>query len=374
MSDFINSKPIVMVVDDTPANLRLLAQMLSQVGYDVRVANSGAAALRAAKTITPDLILLDVMMPDMDGYQTCQELKMNDRTREIPIIFISALDQLESKMRGFSLGGADYITKPFQVEEVLARVKTHLTLRSLRRQLERANRDLQKQVVVLQRQNEELDAFAHTVAHDLKNPLNNIMGYAELLQRRKMLDESALDDICKWIYDGGFKMNEIIESLLLLSGVRQQVVELEPVSMGKVVDEVLHRLQPEIDQSKARIAMPASWPTAMGYAPWIEQVWMNYISNAIKYGGEPPFLDLESTPFSDGRLVRFQVKDNGSGLSPEETALLFKPFSRLHKERASGHGLGLTIVERIITKLGGTVGVESTPGNGSTFYFTLQTG
>jgi signal transduction histidine kinase len=209
------------------------------------------------------------------------------------------------------------------------------------------------------------------VAHDLKNPLNNIMGYAELLMRRTRLDEQTVDDITHSIYEGGAKMNDIIDSLLLLAGVRKQVVELGPVDMALVVDEVLRREQFEIEQAQARIVMPESWPKTIGYAPWVELVWINYISNAIKYGGEPPRVELEAVPFSDGRMVRFQVTDNGAGLSAEEMTQLFKPFVRLQKERASGHGLGLTIVDRIATRLGGTVGVESMRGRGSTFYFTL---
>lgn len=372
MNDSAQSKPIVMVIDDTPANLRLLAQMLTQVGYEVRVANSGEAGLRAANAISPDLILLDVMMPEMDGYQTCEALKQNPTTRDIPVIFISALNQLESKMRGFTLGGADYITKPFQVEEVLARVHTHLSLRSLQRQLEQANEALHKQVVELERQNEELDAFAHMVAHDLKNPLNNIMGFSELLQRRASLDEKTIDNMTRWIYEGGSKMNDIIDSLLLLSGVRRSEVRLALLEMDKLVEAALRRLRFEIELDQAEINQPDTWPSVLGYAPWVEQVWTNYLSNAIKYGGTPPHLALSFHSEAAGGRVRFEVKDNGPGLTPEEIAQLFKPFTRLHPERARGHGLGLTIVERIVTRLGGSVGVISTPGSGSTFYFTLQ--
>lgn len=372
MSEPSAPKPIVLVIDDTPANLRLLAQMLTQNGYQVRVANSGEAGLRAARAILPDLILLDIMMSDLDGYQTCQALKTDIHTQDIPVIFISALNQLDAKMRGFTLGGADYITKPFQVEEVLARVRTHLALRSLQRQLEEANAALHRQVVELERQNQELDAFAHMVAHDLKNPLNNIMGFSELLQRRAQMDEATIDNITRWIHEGGSKMNDIIDSLLLLSGVRRAEVKLAPLEMDRLVEVALKRLRFEIELNQAEIARPDTYPAALGYAPWVEQVWSNYLSNAIKYGGVPPVLQLSALPLDDGKQVRFQVRDNGPGLSGEEIAQLFKPFTRLHRERASGHGLGLTIVERIITRLGGSVGVESTPGAGSTFYFILQ--
>ena len=141
----------ILIVDDTPANLRLLSQMLTGQGYRVRAVTSGARAIESVKASPPDLILLDVMMPEMDGYQVCERLKADAETARIPIIFVSALDTAESKVRAFAYGGVDYVPKPFQPEEVLARVKTHLALRNLQSQLERANRELEHRVHELQR-------------------------------------------------------------------------------------------------------------------------------------------------------------------------------------------------------------------------------
>jgi two-component system sensor histidine kinase/response regulator len=309
--------------------------------------------------------LLDIRMPEMDGYEVCQRLKADERTQDIPVIFISALDEVWDKVKAFAVGGVDYITKPFQAEEVLARVATHLSLQSLRRQLE-------SQVIALQKANAELDAFAHTVAHDLKGPLSNIIGFAELLKSmHTSMSRAELDDYLGTIAQVGFKMRDIVEALLLLAGVRKmEELETEPLDMARIVDDVRQRLAYMVEGYQAEVILPKTWPVALGYGPWIEEVWTNYLSNALKYGGEPPRVELDAMDQENG-MVRFWVRDNGRGLSPEEQAQLFTPFTRLDQLRVQGHGLGLSIVRRIVEKLGGQVGVESTAGRGSVFFFTL---
>ena len=363
----------ILIVDDTPANLRLLSQMLTERGYKVRAVLSGPQALMAAQAAPPDLILLDIRMPEMDGYEVCQRLKTGEQTRDIPVLFISALSETEDKIKAFTAGGVDYITKPFQFEEVLARVQTHLALRNLHRQLQAANAELARQIDELRARNEELDAFAHMVAHDLKNPLNQIVGYAEMLEQYyATLSSVERMKSVGGIARSGRKMNSIIEELLLLAGVRKTEVQLVPVDMGQTVTEAQQRLTYMIKEYQAEIVLPAAWPTALGYAPWIEEIWVNYLSNGCKYGGTPPRLELGGDALPDGR-ARFWVRDNGDGLTSEEQSRLFTPFTRLDQARARGYGLGLSIVRRIAEKLGGQVGVESDgmPGQGSTFYFTL---
>jgi two-component system sensor histidine kinase/response regulator len=363
----------ILIVDDTPANLRLLSQMLTERGYKVRAVLSGPQALMAAQAAPPDLILLDIRMPEMDGYEVCQRLKTGEQTRDIPVLFISALSETEDKIKAFTAGGVDYITKPFQIKEVLARVETHLALRNLHRQLQAANAELARQIDELRARNEELDAFAHTVAHDLKNPLNQIVGYAEMLEQYyATLSSVERMKSVGGIARSGRKMNSIIEELLLLAGVRKTKVQLVPVDMGQTIAQVQQRLTHLIQEYQAEIVLPAAWPTALGYAPWIEEIWVNYLSNGCKYGGTPPRLALGGDALPDGR-ARFWVHDNGDGLTSEEQSRLFTPFTRLDQARARGYGLGLSIVRRIAEKLGGQVGVESdgVPGQGSTFYFTL---
>ncbi len=408
-----NTPGDILIVDDTPANLRLLTGMLSEQGYKVRAAPNGKLALRAAHVAPPDLILLDINMPDMNGYEVCAALKDDPTTRDIPIIFISALDQTEDKVKAFTLGGVDYVTKPFQIEEVLARVRTHLTLYALQRQLAAANQELRAANADLAASNADLNAFARTVAHDLKNPLSAIIGFSSLLETRfRRMEPEKIAENLQRITRTGYKMRDIIDELLLLANVRQvDAVQTGPLDMGAVVAEALGRLELQIQETQASIVMPETWPVALGHAAWVEAVWANYIGNALKYGGDasaniPPRVELGYTildcrlPIADmdsphtaatqpsqiqnlkskiqnpESTIVFWVRDNGPGLTPEEQAQAFTPFTRFHQEKAEGHGLGLSIVQRIVEKLSGQVGVESTaiPGEGCTFWFTLPKG
>lgn len=572
----------ILVVDDSPENLRLLFKILTQHGYRVRVANNGSRAIQAALAHPPDLILLDIAMPEPDGFETCAQLKAAERTRQIPIIFLSARGTIDDKLNAFRVGGVDYIQKPFQPAEVVARISTHLNLQAMRRQLQAQNAQLEQEIVErrqaeaqlqhftarlqllheldqalltttspeaiataalgrvrqllpcqrasvveltnpqrprvlaieagagwtlnvavweqtlpgepeqlcrlqnvpdlgalaersalqealyaagtraclmiplpfqgqvigalnlesdqpnaftaehlniaveiavllavaiwqaqlyaalqhellerraaeaalrqseaalreyaagLEASNAELDAFAHTVAHDLKGPLTALIGFSDLLQsRRARMAEEQIQQALLTISQMGRKMTGIINALLLLASVRKMTeVNLVPLDMGAIVAEVQNRLSAALSESGAVLSLPASWPTAVGYSPWIEEVWTNYISNAIKYGGLPPRIELgwdemqgTGEAFDQVRpFWRFWVRDNGAGLSSGQSAFLFTEFTRLDYARAEGHGLGLSIVKRIVEKLGGQVGVESPVGEGSTFWFTL---
>ena len=363
----------VLIVDDKPDNLLLLKRILLQHGYEVRTETSGARALEAARLQVPDLILLDILMPGMDGYEVCRRLKADDRMRDVPVLFLSALDEAEDKVKAFAAGGVDYITKPFQVDEVVARLQTHLALRGLQLQLQAANAKLARQLKELEARNEELDAFAHTVAHDIKNPLTMIAGYADsLLSDHQLMSDADRNESLRNLRQNAIRIVNIVDELLLLTSVRRTEVTLEPLDMRYVVDQACRRLAYLIRECQAEIVVPTEWPQAVGHAPWIEEIWVNYISNGCKYGGVPPRLELGAQILADG-WVRFWVRDNGMGVSPEERSRLFTPFTRLGQVRARGHGLGLSIVRSIVDKLGGQVGVESedTPGRGSTFSFTL---
>jgi len=237
-----------------------------------------------------------------------------------------------------------------------------------RKQAEEA---LRQRTIELQARNEELDAFAHTVAHDLRSPLTLITGFAELLEYHcaAMLDEEWQNCLHS-IVQNGRKMSSLIDGLLLLAGVRKMEVEMGPLDMASIVAEAQQRLAHVIEEHQAEIVLPAAWPVALGYGPWVEELWANYLSNAIKYGGRPPRVELGATVQSDG-MACFWVRDNGPGLTPEEQARLFTPFTRLDQISAKGYGLGLSIVRRIVGKLGGQAAVETEIGRGSVFTFTL---
>jgi signal transduction histidine kinase len=231
---------------------------------------------------------------------------------------------------------------------------------------------LQQSAHELQAQNADLDAFGHTVAHDLKNPLSAIMGYGQILQLSyRMLDHDSIERYLQMILTSGKKMTSIINELLLLAHVRRTgPIAYEALDMAAIIAEMTTRLARPTAEAQACLRGPPIWPAARGYAPWVEEVWVNYVSNALKYGGTPPQILLGADPPAGG-FVRFWVRDNGPGIASEQQELLFTAFTRLQPARVDGHGLGLSIVQRITEKLGGSVGVESTPGVGSTFSFTL---
>ena len=348
----------ILIVDDQEDNLQLLYGLLRSVKeFDILVASDGPSSLEVVEISPPDLILLDVMMPGLNGFEVCRRLKSAPATMHIPIIFMTALTETSSKVEGFSVGGVDYITKPFQQEEVLARIRTHLTIGRLQREL--------------RNQNAQLDAFAHTAAHDLKNPLNGILGTVELA-RFACEDQNipAIQEELEKIANLTNKTSDIIEALLLLAGTSKHTqLFLEPFDMGYVMPKVRERMEFMLEEYDADLHMPEEWPFVSGYPAWVEEIWVNYLSNALKYGGRPPQVELGYD--EEPEQVRFWVRDNGPGLSAEQQDELFVPFSRLHTQRAEGHGLGLSIVRQISERLGGVAGVESTPGQGCSFYFTL---
>lgn len=220
-------------------------------------------------------------------------------------------------------------------------------------------------------QNKELDAFAHTVAHDLRSPLSPIIGLIDLLEDG--LEGMSSDEIRTYlqaISKSSIKMLNIIDELLTLAQLRTEDVDVRELDMTSIVSEVQERMKHLVEESGATLVIPEAWPLSIGHAPWVEEVWVNYLSNAIKYGGSPPRIEIGAT-IAGPDHVRFWVRDNGRGLAPEDQAKLFTPFTRLHQTRARGSGLGLSIVQRIVSKLGGEVGLESRVGEGSVFSFTL---
>ncbi len=368
-----DSAGTVLIVDDTPENLGFLFEYLEECGFKVLVALDGEEALSYSQQTDPDLILLDVLMPGIDGFDTCAKLKEAPETRDIPVIFMSALSDSQEKLRGFELGGVDYVTKPLNKEEVLARINAHVSLRRLQKTLEGQNHLLESRRRELEERNEELDAFSHMVAHDLRNGLLRVVGYADLLLERAEEERSWDDEVetdVEKIQDAALQMQEVIDSLLLLAGISKKEVKLEPVYMGAIVGRVKRQLDSRIRTSEATLTMPEVWPRVLGYRSWVERVWHNYIENGIKYGGRPPVLTLGTEPCGDDQ-IRFWVRDNGPGISDEAAESVFRPFTRMHRDRADGHGLGLSIVQRIIKALGGDVRARRMPEGGSEFSFTL---
>lgn len=289
----------------------------------------------------------------------------------VPIVYgglcLGVLYALDKEPRNYSTNDIDFLaTLASRAGAAISKVRLYEQLRS-------TNELLHNQATDLTVRNTDLNSFAHTVAHDLKNPLTSIIGFTELL-----LDEYATFsdperlEFLGYIAQRSAKMRQIVDELLLMSQLHNRDVSLVPVDMRTIVAEACSRVQGIQDKRRAILHVPTKWPAALGHAQWLEEVWANYMSNAIKYGGEPPEVWLGATEETN-KTVRFWVRDNGAGLSTEEQKRLFLPFTRLHNDGQEGHGLGLSIVQRIVEKCGGHVGVESKPGKGSTFWFTLPT-
>lgn len=249
------------------------------------------------------------------------------------------------------------ITKRIEAEDIIKEANLKLT-----------NEIKEKEKLIV-----DLDAFSHTVAHDLKNMLGAIVSASSLIKTGfDTFPKEDILEINELINLSATKTMHITKELLTLASVRQQEIQARPVNMQKVVLDSITRLKDMIDEKSVQISLPPSWLNALGYEAWLEEVWINYISNAIKYGGTPPVITIGSELLADGK-IKFWIKDNGKGLTGNEMASLFNKFTRLDTLKAEGHGLGLSIVKRIIEKLNGEVGVESnnTPGEGCTFYFIL---
>jgi signal transduction histidine kinase len=307
-------------------------------------------------------------LPGISGLELCRQLIRE----QVPLPLLILLDTGSESLAAEALerGVDGYILKdPAQgYLDLLPVVLFQLVSRHAERQahLKQVMRDLETQ-------NADLEAFAHTVAHDLRGPLTQIIGLADALDvYYSTMTPDEIKQYLSAIVRNGRKVNNIIDELLLLATVRKEEVVLSPLDMGSIVMEALQRLSYMIENYGAKVILPETWPVALGRGPWIEEVWVNYISNGIKYGGRPPTVELGATVQPDGK-IRFWVRDNGAGLSLEERGKLFAPFTRLDKVRVKGYGLGLSIVQRIIEKLEGQVSVESpdTSGQGSIFSFTL---
>jgi len=348
---------LILIVDDTPTNLDVLSQTLNEAGYEVAIATSGARALKQIQRRLPTLNLLDIMMPEMDGFTVCESLKNDTNTQSIPIIFITALTDIQSKVKCFDLGGVDYITKPFQAQEVLARVKTNLQLRQLTLHLEQE------------------------VKHELRTPLNGILGESQLLREEiygplNGRQQDALDNV----ENCGNNLLGLISDLLDMANIdlgqlqlQSQLVDVIPLCLAS-----LQQIEPLARQKQQQLT--SHFPENLGPL-WLDgqrirQVLVNLLNNAVKFtkpGGHIA-LEVALEPHSPQPLLRLGVRDTGVGIAPENLAKLFKPFVQVDgglNRLYGGTGLGLTLVKRIVELHGGQVVVQSQAGVGSCFMVFL---
>jgi two-component system, sensor histidine kinase and response regulator len=368
----------ILIVDDMPANLGVLTSHLERQGYTAVVAQGGEEGVERAEFVRPDLILLDVMMPGVDGFEACRRLKANPVTREIPVIFMTALTDTTDKLTGFAAGAVDYVTKPLNGAEVLARIKTHLALYSLRRRLAEQNEQLQQEIAAreeiqaaLTRSNAELEQLAYVASHDMQEPLRMVASYLQLVaQRYKGQLDADADEFIGYAVDGAKRMQALINDLLAYSRLGTRARPFESTDCNKVLETVLVNLGVAISESGAQITHDPM-PTVMGDSSQLVQLFQNLIGNAIKFRSAEPMRVHIGVEAADA-MWQFSVTDNGIGIAPEYHERIFVMFQRLHgRTEYPGTGIGLAICKKIVERHGGTVWVESQAGHGSTFKFTI---
>lgn len=361
------AKGTLLIVDDVPNNLKMLFTYLRDQDFKIRIAQDGEDALEQIAYSKPDLVLLDVMMPKVDGFEVCRRLKANPKTADIPIIFMTALTDTVDKVQGFEIGAVDYLTKPIQQEEVLARISAHLSLSKMKKLLEQQIQMREQDNQSLEQRNHDLEAYAKIVARDLKKPLIRLSGLTKILLKDLSVSTENPEHL-KFVHEieqARRDMVGTIDDLLLLAEVRAGGT-MDELNMGEIVQRVKVRLLYLIDKYQGKLQIPATFPKVWGYAPWIEKIWENFFINALKNGGRPPRLEIGATS-DGGGFVKLWIKDNGPALNAEQRRVM---FSALDTDQIQ-EGLGMSIVQRIVEQYGGRAGVESEPAIGNTFYFIL---
>lgn len=367
-------KSSILVVDDTPVNLRVLTEMLKRYGFTVYSASGGPPALDIVQSTPLDLILLDIKMPDMDGYTVCEKIKADPRFGDIPVIFISALTDIDDLVKAFDAGGVDYITKPFKFREVLVRVETHLTLRRQRHQIEELrekDRQYFESLTALREQ------FIRAATHDLKNPLASVVGYTSLLEAHSpVADDEIVQSVIKGIRYGSQKMRQLVTDMLDLlqmeSGIK---LFLTSVSINNFLQDCLKEFYVLAQEKQIVLTLvPLAEDVEMELdIKWIGRVMGNLVSNAVKY--TPNTGKIEVVAKTSGSSLEIQVRDTGLGIPVKDLDKIFGAFYRVREKQhmqVEGTGLGLSIVRAIIEQHNGRIQVASVLGKGSVFTVTLS--
>ena len=342
--------PNILVVDDTPANVLLLVMILTERGYNARSVLSGALALEAARIEPPDLILLDIAMPGMSGYEVCIQLKADPALKSIPVIFISALSETMNKVKAFNVGAVDYVTKPFQFEEVFARVQTHLELR----RLEKLRDDL-----------------THMVVHDLRNPLSVIFGFLDMLEGDLPNLSPANQSFLPLTRICAEELFEMISSILDVSQIGDGKMKLQrgPCDLAALIKGVIATTQLFGERTVSFQSLEAA-PVVTADEGLIRRIMQNLLGNAIKHSPAGGNVNVAVTLCGNEFCVA--VTDSGPGIEPEYRERIFEKFAQLEQGRKhGGSGLGLTFCKLAIEAHGGRIGVESEVGKGSTFWWAL---
>lgn len=365
----------ILVVDDVADNVRVLAGLLEERGYRVRPVTSGRAALRAVESEPPALILLDINMPELDGYDVCATLAAHAEHRRIPVIFVSAMSEPFDKVRAFRLGAVDYVTKPFQFDEVCARVDAHLSLRRLRNDLEERNLNLEDTNKKLRETEAMRDSLTNMLVHDLRSPLAGVIASLELLSEElaPQLSRTHSEDIGLAL-QASRKLVDMVSSILDVSRLESRKFPLDkrPHDLSTIVEDALSTLGRLSKRLSIRFDRPTTPELVSCDRNVIVRVISNLTANAITH--TPSDGDITLSVRRDGRRTVVRIKDTGPGIAPEHQQRIFDKFSQLEggRRRPYSSGLGLTFCKLAIEAHGGSIGVESMPGAGAVFWFALD--
>jgi signal transduction histidine kinase len=354
----------LLIVDDSPANLQLLSGMFKQCEFKVRLAPSGELALQAARREPPDIILLDINMPGMNGYEVCERLKADESLKAIPVIFISALDGMIDKVKGFGVGAVDYISKPFQFEEVEARVRTHLALR-------RQERQLQENLARLKELERLRDSLVHMIVHDMRSPLSSILVCMEMLSADPPHEPAHIAKFIKLASKSASNLKGMITQLLDISRLEagKMPIKKETHNLTDALQTTLESMTAMAGERRLRLEAPAPI-IALYDQDIVGRVVGNLLANAFKF--TPPDGSITLAVAEQAGFVRVAVADDGRGIAREHHHKIFEKFGQADGPQSSlGTGLGLTFCKLAVEAHGGNIGVESEPGRGSTFWFTL---
>lgn len=383
---------LILVVDDVRQNLQVIGEILELAGYETTFAPSGQQALSRVETAHPDLILLDLMMPEMSGLEVCEILKKDPRFSEIPIIFLTASNEVENLMQAFKKGASDYITKPFKSEEILVRIEAQLTNKKLQKKLEEKNQELEAEIGVRRRTEEALQqaielanaanraksSFLANMSHELRTPLNAILGFSQLLTHSSNLTVEQKNNL-NIIHRSGEHLLNLINDILDLSKIEADRIKIDLTEF--ILKDLLMELE-EMFHLKIRekglkldIIVENRVPLAIESDRLkLQQILINLLSNAIKFtdsGGIK--LRVKAIRDPEKPLLSFEITDTGRGISPEELSKLFQPFVQTETGMAAaeGTGLGLVICRKYVRLLGGEITVSSQPNVGTTFKFQI---
>jgi signal transduction histidine kinase len=358
----------ILMVDDNPVNLKVLTSMLKQSGWRPRPVTDGRLGLQAARNEPPDLILLDVNLPEMNGYEICTQLKADTRLADIPVLFVSALGETLDKVRGFQVGGVDYITKPFQIDEVRARVATHLELRRQRRETQASYEKL--------RESERLrDSLVHMIVHDLRSPLSTISSYLELFaeEAKEKLGAETQMDVASAMR-AARNMARMINGILDVSKMEAQMMKLDlcECDLVQVIGQNLNDFDSLVGAREIVFEHPAAPALLPADREIVARVVQNLLANALRFtpiGGR-----IRVGIAVEADHMRVFVTDTGPGIPADSHRKIFDKFAQVDASASSRNqtsGLGLAFCKLAVEAHGGRIGVDSRQGGENTFWFTL---